>query len=45
MDAVPDLIPVAGWLDDAGVVAAVIGGLETVIVSYLDYKKEKEKNQ
>lgn len=24
-DAVPDLIPVAGWADDAGVIAAVMG--------------------
>ena len=45
IDAVPDIIPVAGWLDDAGVVAAAIGALGTVIASYLDYKKEKERNQ
>ena len=45
IDAVPDIIPVAGWLDDAGVVAAAIGALGTVIASYLDYKKEKEREQ
>ena len=45
IDAVPDFIPVAGWLDDAGVVAAAIASLGTVIASYLDYKKEKERNQ
>ena len=45
IDAVPDFILVAGWLDDAGVVAAAIGALGTVIASYLEYKKEKERNQ
>ncbi len=45
INAVPDIIPVDGWLDDAGVVAAAIGALGTVIASYLDYKKEKERNQ
>ena len=45
IDAVPDFIPVAGWLDDGAVVAAAIGALGTVIASYLDYKKEKERNQ
>jgi len=45
IDAMPDLIPIVGWLDDAGVVAAAIGGLGTVISSYLEYKKEKERNQ
>ena len=43
--AVPDFIPVAGWLDDGAVVTAAIGALGTVIASYLDYKKEKERNQ
>ena len=45
LDAVPDIIPVAGWLDDGAVVTAAIGALGTVIASYLDYKKEKERNQ
>lgn len=45
IDAVPDIIPIAGWVDDAGVVAAAIASLGTVIASYLDYKKEKERNQ
>ena len=39
IDAVP------GWIDDGAVVTAAIGALGTVIPSYLDYKKEKEKNQ
>ena len=45
IDAMPDLIPIVGWLDDGAVVAAAIGVLGTVISSYLEYKKEKEKNQ
>ena len=45
LDVVPDIIPVAGWLDDGAVVAAAIASLGTVIASYLDYKREKEKNQ
>lgn len=45
IDEVPDFIPVAGWLDDGAVVTAAIGALGTVIASYLDYKKEKERNQ
>ena len=35
----------AGWLDDGAVVTAAIGALGTVIASYLDYKKEKEREQ
>ena len=31
LDLVPDIMPVAGWLDDAGVVAAVIGIIHTYI--------------
>ena len=45
LDAVPDIIPIVGWLDDARVVAAAIASLGTVIASYLDYKKEKERNK
>lgn len=45
IDAVPDIIPIAGWVDDGAVVATAIGGLGTVISSYLEYKKEKERNQ
>ena len=45
IDAIPDLIPIVGWLDDAEVVAAAIASLGTVIAAYLEYKKEKEKNQ
>jgi hypothetical protein len=45
IDAMPDLIPIVGWLDDGAVVTAAIGALETVIASYLEYKKEKERNQ
>ena len=45
IDAVPDIIPIAGLVDDGAVVAASIGGLGTVISSYLEYKKEKERNQ
>lgn len=45
LDVVPDIIPVAGWLDDGAVVTAAIGALGTVIASYLEYKKEKERNK
>ena len=45
IDVVPDIIPVAGWLDDGAVVTAAIGALGTVIASYLEYKKEKERNK
>ena len=39
IDAVPDFIPVAGWLDDGAVVTAVVKGLEEVIKAYIKYKK------
>ena len=31
LDLVPDIVPVAGWLDDAGVVAAVLAIVNTYI--------------
>ena len=45
IDAVPDFIPVAGWLDDAGVVAAAVKALEEVIKAYIKYKREKINNK
>ena len=43
IDAVPDFIPVAGWLDDAGVVAAAVKALEEVIKAFIKYKKERNQ--
>ena len=43
IDAVPDFIPVAGWLDDGAVVTAVVKGLEEVIKAYIKYKKERNQ--
>ena len=34
IDAVPDIIPVAGWLDDGSVVAGVVGVLAAIIKDY-----------
>lgn len=43
IDAVPDFIPVAGWLDDGAVVTAAVKGLEEVIKAYTKYKKERNQ--
>lgn len=43
IDAVPDFIPVAGWLDDGAVVTAAVKGLEEVIKAYIKYKKERNQ--
>ena len=43
IDAVPDIIPVAGWLDDSVVVAAAVKALEEVIKAFIKYKKERNR--
>ena len=43
IDAVPDFIPVAGWLDDAGIVTTAVAGLGTIIAAFLEYKEKKIK--
>ena len=43
LDAVPDIIPVAGWLDDGAVVAATVKALEEVIKAFIKYKKERNQ--
>ena len=43
IDAVPDIIPVAGWLEDGAVVAAAVKALEEVIKAFIKYKKEKNQ--
>lgn len=43
IDAVPDFIPVAGWLDDGAVVAAAVKALEEVIKAFIKYKKERNQ--
>lgn len=41
IDAVPDFIPIAGWLDDGSVIAAVIGALGAIIREYDKYKEDR----
>ena len=43
LDVVPDIIPVAGWLDDGAVVAAAVKALEEVIKAFIKYKKGKNQ--
>ena len=43
LDAVPDIIPVAGWLDDGAVVAAAVKALEEVIKAFIKYKEERNR--
>jgi hypothetical protein len=43
IDAVPDIIPVAGWLDDGAVVTAGLKGLKEIIKAYIKYKKERNQ--
>ena len=43
IDAVPDFIPVAGWLDDGAVVTAGLKGLKEIIKAYIKYKKERNQ--
>ena len=43
IDAVPDFIPVAGWLDDGAVVAAAVKDLEEVIKAFIKYKNERNQ--
>lgn len=42
VDAVPDLIPVLGLADDAGVVAATIGALSYELVQYREWEITNE---
>ena len=41
IDAVPDIIPIAGWVDDGAVVAAAVKALEEVIKAFIKYKNER----
>ena len=43
LDAVPDIIPIAGWVDDGAVVAAAVKALEEVIKAFIKYKKERNQ--
>ena len=43
LDAVPDIIPIAGWIDDGAVVAAAVKDLEEVIKAFINYKKERNQ--
>lgn len=43
LDAVPDIIPIAGWVDDGAVVAAAVKTLEEVIKAFIKYKKERNR--
>lgn len=45
IDAVPDIIPIAGWVDDGAVVAVAVKALEEVIKAYIKYKREKINNK
>ncbi len=40
IDAVPDIIPFAGWLDDGAVVAGIIGTLGAIIDEYKKFKNK-----
>ncbi len=39
IDAIPDFIPMAGWLDDIGVIALAMNKLNTVIEDYKIWKE------
>lgn len=41
IDAVPDIIPVAGWADDVGLITALVGGALSGVI--YDYKKFRNK--
>lgn len=43
IDAMPDLIPIVGWLDDGAVVAAAVKALKEVINAFIKYKKERNR--
>lgn len=43
LDAVPDIIPIAGWVDDGAVVAAAVKALEEVIKAFIKYKNERNQ--
>ena len=43
IDAMSDLIPIVGWLDDGAVVAAAVKALEEVIKAFIKYKKERNQ--
>ena len=43
LDAVPDIIPIAGWVDDGAVVAGAVKALEEVIKAFIKYKKERNQ--
>ena len=44
IDAIPDIIPFAGWIDDMGVISYTIGALKEEIKKYKDWKYINEKN-
>lgn len=43
IDAIPDLIPIGGWVDDGAVVAAAVKALEEVIKAFIKYKRERNR--
>ena len=43
IDAMPDLIPIVGWLDDGAVVAAAVKDLEEIIKAFIKYKRERNR--
>jgi uncharacterized membrane protein YkvA (DUF1232 family) len=44
IDAIPDIIPFAGWIDDMGVISYTIGTLKEEIKKYKDWKYINQKN-
>ncbi|NQD70684.1 DUF1232 domain-containing protein [Sphingobacterium shayense] len=39
LDAIPDLVPILGWMDDVTIVGYAIKRLSSEITKYKDYKK------
>jgi len=47
VDAIPDIAPIVGYLDDAGVIASVVAILKSELDNYDDYdnNEKNEKNE